>query len=78
MSLKEMRIESGLKANKVAEALGVSRVQLYNLESGKNKPDKLKISILSKIYNKSELEISNAIGDEHCDWRGKEVLPITL
>lgn len=47
MSLKEMRIESGLKANKVAEALGVSRVQLYNLESGKNKPDKLKISILS-------------------------------
>lgn len=61
MNLKQMRIESGLKASKVADELGISRVQLYNLENGKNNIDSKKISIFSKIYNKTELEISKAI-----------------
>ena len=34
MTLRDIRINSGIKANKVAEELGISRTQLYNLEKG--------------------------------------------
>ncbi|WP_097025394.1 helix-turn-helix domain-containing protein [Clostridium peptidivorans] len=62
MTLKELRQESGLKAYKVAELLGVSRVQLNNLEKGKYKMDRLKIEKLSKVYCKDVKEIEMAIG----------------
>lgn len=50
MTLKDLRIKSGLKAYKVAELLGISRVQLNNLEKGKYRMDKLKIEKLSEVY----------------------------
>ncbi|EPS56393.1 TPA: helix-turn-helix transcriptional regulator [Clostridium botulinum] len=57
MTLKDLRIESGLKAYKVAELLDISRAQLNNLEKGKYKMDKLKIEKLSKVYCKDVKEI---------------------
>ncbi|KIN82153.1 helix-turn-helix domain-containing protein [Clostridium botulinum] len=66
MTLKALRLESGLKAYKVAELLGISRVQLNNLEKGKYKMDKLKIEKLSEVYCKDVKEIQSIIskGDE--------------
>ena len=61
MTLKEMRKESGLKAEKVASVLGISRMQLYNLENGICKIDKLKVSYFCNIYKKTKDEIYEAI-----------------
>lgn len=61
MTLKDLRKQSGLKAYKVAEMLGVSRVQLNNLEKGKYKFDKLKIEKLSEVYCKDVEEIETII-----------------
>ncbi|MBN3406364.1 transcriptional regulator [Clostridium botulinum] len=57
MTLKDLRIESGLKARKVAEYLGISREHLYNLEKGKYKLDKLKLEKLCEVYCKGADEI---------------------
>lgn len=51
MTLRSIRINSGLKAKKIADDLGISRVQLYNLENGINKFTDDKIVKLSEIYN---------------------------
>ena len=50
MNLKDLRIDSGLKAKKIAELLGVSRVQLYNYENNKSKITEERLKELSKIY----------------------------
>ena len=55
MTLKEMRIESGLKAKKVAEVLNISRRQLIYLEKKKYKLSDDKIEKLSKLYNKKKI-----------------------
>lgn len=61
MKLKEMRIESGLKAYKVAEKLGISRAQLCNLEKGKYKISDDKVKIFSELYGRTEKEIKEAV-----------------
>lgn len=61
MKLKELRIKSGLKAYKVAEILGVSRAQLYNIENGKSAIDINKIEKFSQLYCKSIDEIKRAM-----------------
>ncbi len=63
MTLKDLRIESGLKAYKVAEILGISRVQLNNLEKGKYKISKLKLEKLSEVYSKDIEELSLIISE---------------
>ncbi|SUY47056.1 putative transcriptional regulator [Clostridium putrefaciens] len=63
MTLKDLRIESGLKACKVAEILGISRVQLNNLEKGKYKISKLKLEKLSEVYSKDIEELSLIISE---------------
>jgi putative transcriptional regulator len=60
MTLKEMRLESGLKANKIAEKLNISRRQLVNLEQKKFKLSEDKVEILSKLYEKDKEEIRKA------------------
>ncbi len=60
MTLKEMRLESGLKANKIAEKLNISRRQLINLEQKKSKLSEDKIEILAKLYDKKKSEIRKA------------------
>lgn len=60
MTLKEMRLESGLKANKIAEKLNISRRQLINLEQKKFKLSEDKVEILSKLYDKSKDDIRKA------------------
>lgn len=50
MNLKDLRIYSGLKAKKIAELLGVSRVQLYYYENNKSKINEERLKELSKIY----------------------------
>lgn len=57
MTLKDMRLESGLKANKIAEKLNISRRQLINLENKLFKLSDDKVKILSKLYEKEEEEI---------------------
>lgn len=61
MNIKEMRLEKGLKAKKVAEELGISRIQLCNLEKGLYKFNEPKIEMLSKLYGTSISEIKKAI-----------------
>lgn len=60
MGLKKLRLESGIKAYKIAQILGISRVQLNNIESGKTKVDIVKIEKLSQVYRKSIEEIRKA------------------
>lgn len=60
MTLKEMRLESGLKANKVAEKLNISRRQLINLEQKIFKLSEDKVEILAKLYEKDKSEIRKA------------------
>ena len=60
MTLREMRIESGLKAKKVAEVLNISRRQLIYLEKKRYKLSDDKIEKLSKLYNKKKSEIRKA------------------
>lgn len=60
MTLKEMRLESGLKANKVAEKLNISRRQLINLEQKIFKLSEDKVEILAKLYEKDKEEIRRA------------------
>lgn len=50
MNLKELRIDSGLKAKKIAKLLGVSRIQLYNYENNRCKIDDKRIKRLAGIY----------------------------
>ncbi|NFN14649.1 helix-turn-helix transcriptional regulator [Clostridium botulinum] len=61
MKLKQMRKESGLKACKIADILGISRIQLYNLENGKYKINVEKIEKFSEVYRKPKEEIIKAI-----------------
>ncbi|MBS5922420.1 MAG: helix-turn-helix transcriptional regulator [Clostridium perfringens] len=62
MTLRDIRINSGIKANKVAEELGISRTQLYNLEKGINKLSYDKIEKLSEIYKLPLSKIFLSIG----------------
>ncbi|HBI6897716.1 TPA: helix-turn-helix transcriptional regulator [Clostridium perfringens] len=62
MTLRDIRINSGIKANKVAEELGISRTQLYNLEKGINKLSYDKIVKLSEIYKLPLSKIFLSIG----------------
>lgn len=57
MTLRDLRKDSGVKAKKIAEKLGISRTQFYNLENGLYKFSDDKIEKLSEIYNLSENEI---------------------
>ncbi|MBX4259798.1 helix-turn-helix domain-containing protein [Clostridium estertheticum] len=60
ITLKDLRLKSGLKQQKIYEDLGISRSGFYFIETGKTKPDKLKIERLSLIYNCSEKTIIDA------------------
>jgi len=60
MSLKDLRLKSGLRQQKIYEDLGISRSGLYFIETGRTKPDKLKIERLAKIYDCTTEEILKA------------------
>ena len=61
MMLREIRKKSCIKANKIAEELGISRTQLYNLENGINRLSDDKIVKLSKIYNLPKAKIFSIV-----------------
>lgn len=61
MDLKKLRKESGLKVNKIAEVLGVSREHYYQLENGNTKLTNDKIEKLSKLFNVSYQYIKESI-----------------
>lgn len=61
MNLKDLRIDSGLKAKKVAELLNVSRIQLYNYENNKSKVNEERLKKLSKIYKVSYKELKKSL-----------------
>lgn len=61
MTLKQIRYESGLKVRKIADVLGISQKQYYNLENGAFKFDKLKIEKLSELYEKPVEVIEQSI-----------------
>ena len=56
MTLKEARKQSGLKANFIADKIGVSRRMLYYYENGKNTIPHEKLKQLAKMYG---VKISN-------------------
>lgn len=62
MTLKDLRLKSGLKSQKIYEDLGISRSGLWFIETGRTKPDKLKIERLSLIYKCTTDEILKAWG----------------
>lgn len=62
--LKQLRYDSGLKSKKVAEILGISRVQLNNLENGLYKISEDKIIKLSIIYNIDKDNLEKMIKEE--------------
>lgn len=53
MRLKQLREESGIKANKIAEKLDINRVQFNNIKYYIYNLDMLKMEKLSEIYGKS-------------------------
>lgn len=63
MNLKDLRIESGIKAKKIASLLGVSRVQVYNYENNKCKLKDEQIEILAETYRVPCELIKEIIGD---------------
>lgn len=69
MNIKEIRLETGVKAYKIAEELGISRKQFNNLEKGIYKTSEDKIEKLCKIFGKDKLTIINAIGEKNIKWR---------
>lgn len=68
MNLREVRKNSGIKAEKIAEELEISRTQLYNLENGIYKFSDDKIEKLSKIYNLSEAKLRVIIKGVEKKW----------
>lgn len=60
-SLKQLRKDSGLKAEKVAEVLGVSRRQLYNYEEKPSIISEDKLNKLCELYNIQKEEIMKYI-----------------
>lgn len=69
MTLKQLRIESGMKAYKIAEELNVSREQYGNLEKGIYKLNNLKVEKLCEVFRKSKTEIIQAIGETNINDR---------
>lgn len=61
MTLRDVRRKSGIKAMRIAKELGISRIQLYNLENGKNNFSDDKIVKLSEVYGMSKKEIEHLI-----------------
>ena len=62
MTLKQIRLKSGLKVNKIAEELGMTRFGYYNIEIGKTKPTIEQLDVLSKLFKTEILEISKLTG----------------
>ena len=60
MNLKEMRLESGLKTKKIANELGISRIQLRNLEKKLFKLSEDKVEKLAELYKRDKSEIREA------------------
>lgn len=48
--LRQIRKESGLKVQKIADLINVSRMQYYNYENGKCKIPQDKLVTLAKIF----------------------------
>lgn len=57
-NLKDVRKKSGLKVQKIAEDLGVSRKTYYNKENGYSSFEVEDLIILSKLFN---LEITELV-----------------
>ena len=61
MTLEQMRVQSGLKAYKIAEMLGVSRVQYKKYETGRANMKLSKVEKLAKVFNVDPLKIYEAL-----------------
>lgn len=62
ISLKDIRLQIGLKAYKVAENLGISKRQLIRIENGQVKNIDAYKDKLAEIYGISTEEIEKAWG----------------
>lgn len=61
MNLREIRKRSGIKAEKVAKELGVSRRQLYNYEEKPSIISEDKLNKLCELYKIQKEEILKSI-----------------
>lgn len=68
MTLKDIRKNKGILAQKIAEYLGISYRQFHRIESGNAKLDDTKAESLSQIYKVDVVEIKEAWkeGSEKC------------
>lgn len=62
-TLRQLRIDSGLKAYKVAEKLDISRKQLFRIENGQVKDMSNYASGMAEIYSVTVSEIKKAWED---------------
>lgn len=60
MTLKHIRLKSGLKINHIAEQLEISRVQYRNYELGIHKPPLRRMDMLARIFGISYEELEKA------------------
>lgn len=60
MTLKDIRKNKGILAQKIAEYLGISYRQFHRIESGNAKLDDTKAENLSQIYKVDVTEIRQA------------------
>ncbi|WP_315120964.1 helix-turn-helix transcriptional regulator [uncultured Clostridium sp.] len=61
MTLKEIRLKSGIKVKKIADCLGVSRTHYYNLENGTTEMNLEKEEKLSKLFGISIVVLRKAM-----------------
>lgn len=61
MNLRQLRKDSGLKAEKIAKELGVSRRQLYNYEKSPSIISEDKLNKMCKLYKKTKEEMIKII-----------------
>lgn len=64
-TLKDIRLESGLKIAKIIKELGLSRSQFYCVETARSRLDKLKAEKLASIYNLPIENIKSAWEVQH-------------
>lgn len=62
---KELRVESGLKADKIAKEVGISRTQLYRIETNKIKVPDRQLDIFSQLYKTSIQELKGILEDKN-------------
>lgn len=64
-TFKSLRNESGLKAKKIAKEVGISRTQLYRIETNKIRVPDRQLKIFSQLYKTTIEELKKILEGEN-------------